>query len=176
MKLTIIALMSLFSSLAVAASAETVSYYFGKVTLSSADGKTPYGNTYSLVKRTISPQNNTIVEAVMQPPQVEGLPADEFITSLTRKGNSLDFDVSGQDKSFGGTITFSGEEWNWDGWTYSIAFPNGGTIQGEGRLTAYGIQTRKILTSPEAPAMQILEDLAPITQEKYEEIKAKLSN
>lgn len=153
-----------------------IRYYYGEVKYSSPDGKIPYGQTISLVKRTVNPEEYSIVEDVIQPARTPGGAASEFITHIVRTDSaSLVFNASDEGKTFSGTLTFSANDWQKNSWIYSIQLCSGGKIEGTGTLSDQGIQTRKtFFNQNEAPTTLIVEDLASISSDRYEEIRKSM--
>ena len=141
-----------------------ISYYYGEVKTTSADGKIPYGPVkHSLVRRIIDRQNKAIIEIVNQD-------GKDFNTKLSQVGNSNVFSAEDlSSKSFTGKITFAGDDWAWNAWTYDISMSDGtGRIIGDGHLTADAIQTKKYFVAPdENRKVLITEDLRKITSEEY---------
>lgn len=143
-------------------------YYYGEVKTTSADGKIPYGPVkHSLVKRTIDEKEKTIIEEVMQD-------GESFNTKLTQTKKSNVFSAIDEDNSFSGTITFTGESWKWNNWTYNIEMTDGsGKIVGEGKLTSSAIETIKKFVLPNGKEQVLItEYLKEITKEEYEEFKS----
>lgn len=142
-------------------------YYYGEVKTTSPDGKIPYGPLkYSLVKRTIDQKEKTISEYVMQDGKL-------FNTKLTQTDKSNVFATTDDEKSFSGTITFTGESWKWSSWTYNIEMTDGsGKIIGDGKLTSIAIETIKKFVLPNGKEQVLItENLKEITKEEYEKLK-----
>jgi hypothetical protein len=143
-------------------------HYLGDVKFMSQDSARSWGNTVSLVKRIVYPAERRIIETVTQPPRNSGLKAQEYRTVMNRVGASNEFSVEDEAKTFSGTISFTGLEWNWTGWTYNITLKDGATLKGTGTLDANGIHTTKELRNGKGEvAAEIKEDLAPVTEEIY---------
>ena len=85
---------------------ESASFYYGSVKYTSPDGNVPYGNTVSLVKRTVRPNESLIFEVVLQPSRKSGEKPVEFVTMISRRGSTAVFDVTDDRQTFNGTITF----------------------------------------------------------------------
>ena len=84
--------------------ADGAAYYYGQVSFFSPDGKLPYGNTDSAVKREVMDGGERIVETVTQPGPGHAMSPREFVTELKRRKKTLVYDVS----DAGGTFTGSG--------------------------------------------------------------------
>ncbi len=141
-------------------------YYYGEVNTTSPDGKIPYGPVkHSLVKRTIDEKGKTIIEDVMQDGKL-------FNTKLTQTEKNNVFSATDDAKSFSGTNTFAGENWEWSNWTYDIEMTNGsGKIVGEGKLTSSGIETIKKFILPDGKEQVLItENLKEIAKEEYENL------
>ena len=142
-------------------------YYYGEVKVTSPDGKTPYGPVkYSLVKRTIDEKEKTIIEDVRQD-------GKQFNTKLSQTKEDNVFTATDEDKSFSGTMTFTGDKWKWTNWTYNIEMTNGsGKIVGEGRLTSSAIETIKKFVLPNGKEQVLItEHLNEISKQEYEKLK-----
>lgn len=158
--------------------ANTISFFYGMVKFTSPDGKRLFGESTSLVKRVVQPAAWRIEEIVAQPGRKPGDPPVEHITQLSRIGNvgsSATFGAVDVGKTFTGTLSFKGAEWAWESWTYDIALAAGGKITGEGTLSKDGIRTRKNMFNKEGqPTVLVAEDLRPITEQKYNELRLSL--
>lgn len=142
-------------------------YYYGEVKITSPDGKIPYGAVkHSLVKRTIDEKGKTIIEYVNQDGKM-------FNTKLTQTDKINVFTATDDAKSFSGTITFAGEDWKWNNWTYDIEMADGsGKILGDGKLSASGLETTKKFVLPNGKQQVLItENLKEITKEEYEKLK-----
>lgn len=80
------------------------------------------------------------------------------------------FTATDDAKCFSGTITFAGENWKWNNWTYDIEMTGGsGKIVGEGKLSSSGIETTKKFILPNGKEQVLItEKLNEITKEEYE--------
>lgn len=161
-----VALLSLAST-----SQASINYYYGSVHYFSPDGSADWGNTASLVKRTILPGEGRITELVTQPDRNDPSKSNDFDTTLTRVGTSNVFSVSIVGDTTSGTMSFSGDEWNWDSWTYDLKLSPSGYIHGTGSLSVSGIQTRKeVFDANHAQTVLMTEDLKPISDQEYARI------
>jgi len=151
-------------------------YYYGPVVYSSADGKTKYARTVSLVKRETLPEDGKIIETALQPASRPGGKPEEFTAELSRMDETAVFTVTELGGSFSGTITFTGgAEWAWTKWRYDIKLSDGGSLKGGGRLSAAGIVTKKTFTKPDGRVTLISETLKPISVKRYEALHEKIS-
>jgi hypothetical protein len=149
-------------------SSAAVGYYFGTVALVSPDGKTPYGKTVSLVKREIRPEENAIVESVIQPPRKPTDNAREFIATMTRIAGTNEFEAADSGQTFSGRLSFEGRDWSLPRWTYDIRLKEGGRILGTGWLESEGIKTEKRFLGPDGkPTISMKEDLRSISRDEY---------
>lgn len=161
--------------------ADSVNYYYGPVSYSQG------GETYSLIKRTISPSRSQIIEELIQPPRVEGQAAFSDVTTMTRVGTSNEFAVTDSLKSFQGKISFQGPEWKWTSWTYQIegvsGLMNGMTILGSAKLDSNDLHIEKVATgqyrlpdgSVKAFSLTITEAEKEVSSSQYEACRQKLS-
>ena len=93
-------------------------YYLGEVKMSSPTGR-PFGSSISLVKRSIFPAENKIVEIVAS---IETREVKEYTTVFEIKGS--DFTVKDQEGTFSGGGKLTGPAWAWTGWSYSVDMGN----------------------------------------------------
>ncbi|MEW5850903.1 MAG: hypothetical protein AB2A00_19105 [Myxococcota bacterium] len=150
------------------AGSEQVAYYRGNSTSTSPDGSTPFGQAQeTLVMRVVSPKENRILEKVRQGGR-------DFDTTLLRVEGSNKFTATDQGSTFTGTLTFEGQEWAWNAWTYDITMADGsGKIEGKGTLGKDGIKTEKYFVAPDGNRqVRIIEELKPITKDEYEKAMA----
>ena len=148
---------------------DTTKYYFGEVVTTSPDGTIPFGPAKtSLVKRIISEKSKTITESVKQDGQL-------FDTELKQVNESNKFSVSDKSDSFDGFITFSGENWKWNNWTYDINMKNkSGKRTGSGGIDSEGIKTEKYFSdSAGVKTVRIVEKLNEISSEEYNKLNQK---
>jgi hypothetical protein len=140
------------------------SHFAGSIQVSSADGATPYGPPKAgLVERIVDASVGTITERVLDEGKIR-------VATLTRLGDTQVFEATDVDKSFTGTLTFTGQGWDLTGWTYALTMTDGsGRIEGTAVIDAAGIRTEKFFVSPDgARQVKITENLAPITEEEYQ--------
>lgn len=157
------------------ADAPATTHYYGSVKISSPDGKTPFGESVSLVRREIRPADGKILESVLQPPRKPGDKPREFLATLTRVGNTNEFMAGDAEHSFSGKQVFEGKDWDLPRWSYQIRLASGGRIAGSGALDAQGIKTRKtIYGADEKPSMLMEEDLRPISPSDYARRRAEM--
>jgi len=133
-------------------------YYLGTTTTTSPDGATAYGPPFPVaVRRTLDPRRGTIDEYVVHP-------GSTHPTHLRRDpgaGPQAIFTAEDDQRSFTGTITFTGPDWAWTAWTYAITLSDGsGTLRGSGRADARSITTDKLFHGPDGqPRARIRERL-----------------
>ncbi len=131
-----------------------VEHYVGTIQTSSADGKTPYGPARgSVVKRVVDPERGTIVETVFDGDSLRK-------ATLRQRGKTAVLDASDTEKSFTGTLTFSGPKiWSPTGWRYQLVVKKGDWhITGEAQLTKTGMNIQKLLAPGKAaPTVRITE-------------------
>ena len=139
-------------------------YYYGQVSFFSPDGKLPYGNTDSAVKREVLDGGARIIETVTQPGAGHGMRPKEFVTQLKRRKKTLVYDASDAGGTFTGTVTFKEAELKT--WTYKIKLKAGGAIKGTGWLTPEGVKTEKQLLGVARP-MTVKEDLKTVSERDY---------
>lgn len=161
----------LFCAVGVAAqTAEQTTYMLGEVKMTSAAGQ-PYGSTVSLVKRTLKPAENKIVEVVLtlDPKQ----PAREFTTVFDIKGSK--FTVKDEQGSFSGEGELTGKPWEWSGWKYSVNMlgERKGTLKAEDELGAAGLIAKKSFSGPDGQVrVMFTDDLKIISKEMYDILHA----
>lgn len=147
-----------------AAAGPETTWYGGTMTVSSADGATPYGPPKpALVARTVDTAKGEIVEVVVDDGALR-------TTTLHREGATNVFSATDTAKSFTGTVTMTGEGWPFTGWSYDLAMADGsGRITGTATLGADGIRTEKFFLAPDGQKqVKIVDALAPITQADYD--------
>ncbi|MGC4122720.1 MAG: hypothetical protein QM765_50745 [Myxococcales bacterium] len=117
----------------------SASYFVGTMSVSSPDGKIPYGPPKkSVVIRTLTPSTGTIVEEVAQDGMVN-------ITTLTRRGQTSVFDTTDTARSFSGTVTFQADPFAMTSWAYAIAMADGSRDQRGGLVVRRGDQDAEAL-------------------------------
>lgn len=161
-----------FAQASPAPAPEQVTYYLGEVKMSSPTGQ-PYGSTVSLIKRTLTPAENKIVELVLSI-EAKGAPL-EFTTVFIVKDSK--FTVKDEEKTFEGEGELIGKPWNWTGWKYQVNIlgPRKGVVKAEDILTEHGLTVKKAFYSPDGQLrVNFSEDLKPITKEMYDLLHAKL--
>ena len=139
-------------------------FYYGQVSFFSPNGKLPYGETESAVKREILDNGSRIVETVTQPGRAPGMRPMEIVTQLRRRGKTLAYDATDAGATFTGRLVF--KDAGLKAWTCDIKLKDGGTITGTGELSAAGIKTAKQLGGTARP-MFIKEDLGSIKAAEY---------
>ena len=144
--------------------ADGAAYYYGQVSFFSPDGKLPYGNTDSAVKREVMDGGERIVETVTQPGPGHAMSPREFVTELKRRKKTLVYDVSDAGGTFTGSVTY--KDSGLKAWTYDIKLKEGGTIKGSGWLTPEGVKTEKRLLGVARP-MTVREDLKTVSEGEY---------
>lgn len=152
---------------------EQVTYFLGEVKISSPTGQ-PYGSTVSLIKRTLTPAENKIVELVLSI-EAKGAPL-EFTTVFTVKDSK--FTVKDEEKTFEGEGELIGKPWNWTGWKYQVNIlgPRNGVVKAEDILTETGLTVKKAFYNPDGQLrVNFSEDLKPISKEMYDLLHAKLA-
>jgi hypothetical protein len=154
------------------AAPEQVTYLLGEVKMSGPTGQ-PYGSSVSLVKRTMTPAENKIVEVVLSL-DAKGA-AQEYTTVFAIK--DAKFTVRDDEKTFDGEGEFTGKAWNWTGWKYQVNMLGArkGTLKAEDTLSDNGLKVTKAFYSPDgALRVNFTEDLKIISKEMYDLLHAKL--
>ena len=139
-------------------------YYCGQVSFFSPDGKLPYGNTESAVKREILEGGARIIETVTQPGAGHSMRSKETVTVLKRRKKTLVYEVSDAGGTLTGVVTF--KDSGLTKWTYDIKIKTGGAIKGSGGLSPDGIVSEKQLTGGGRP-MLVREELKTVTEGRY---------
>ena len=153
------------------ASQEQSAYYFGEAKITSPTGQV-FGNTLSVVKRTLKPAENKIIEQVifLDPRR----PPEEHITVLEVKGSK--FTLRDDSGTFTGEGELTGKAWEWSGWVSNVKFTDGkGTLKSEDTLANNVITAKKTFFRPDGkPSALIVEELKPISKEAFELLRSKL--
>jgi hypothetical protein len=151
---------------------EQVTYLLGEVKITGPAGQ-PYGSSVSLVKRTMTPAENKIVEVVLSI-DAKGAPL-EFNTVFTLKDNK--FTVKDDEKSFEGEGEFTGKPWNWTGWKYQVNMIGArkGVVKAEDVLAESGLTVKKTFYTPDGVLrVTFTEDLKFISKEMYDLLHSHL--
>ncbi len=145
-------------------------YFVGTSQASSPDGATSFGSARAYVaKRTGSIAKGIIVEEIAQ----DGMSST---TTLTRRGDSSVFDATDADRTFSGTVTYSGDPFTAGEWEYALTLADGSKLTGRGSLSASGLGATKLVTSPDGqPKARIVDDLKVSTDVDYAAARAKLA-
>lgn len=154
--------------------------YFGNVEYTVEGAPEHNSNALSLVKRTVNRERGEITEVALEKDLREGAKGEEFPVKLTREGSSLSFRL---DMRFvEGVLTFTNEEWS--GWTYDLtmSLPHEEAVRkitGLGGIDARGhLETVKMIEIVQGEnvlaRIQRSESLAPVSQERYEQLRAEL--
>lgn len=160
----IAATLSFCAGAAAPGAAGSSAYYYGQVSSFSPDGRMPYGNTDSAVKREILDDGARIIETVTRPGPSPSMRPKEIVTELKRRKKTLVYDASDTGATFAGTVTFQDPDLK--SWIYDIKLKAGGTIKGSGKLSPEGIKTEKQLSSGGRP-MSVKEDLKTVSEREY---------
>jgi hypothetical protein len=151
---------------------EQVTYFLGEVKMSSPTGQ-PYGSSVSLIKRTLTPAENKIVELVLSIDLKTG-PWESTTVFGVKDGK---FTIKDEEKTFEGEGEFTGKPWGWTGWKYQVNMLGArkGILKGEDTLTETGLTVKKGFYSPDGQLrVNLFEDLKPISKEMYDLLHAKL--
>lgn len=152
---------------------EQVTYFIGEVKMTGPTGQ-PYGSSVSLVKRTMTPAENKIVEVVLSIDS-KGEPL-EFHTVFALKDNK--FTIKDDEKSFEGEGEFTGKAWNWTGWKYQVNMIGArkGVVKAEDVLTETGLTVKKTFYTPDGVLrVNFSEDLKVISKEMYDLLHARIA-
>ncbi|HEY3449450.1 MAG TPA: hypothetical protein VGK67_24055 [Myxococcales bacterium] len=149
--------------------AASVSHFVGTMSVSSPDGKIPYGPPKkAVVSRTLSPSTGTIVEDVAQDGMVN-------TTTLTRRADTSTFDATDAGHTFSGTVAFKSDPFAMTEWEYAIVMADGSRISGHGSWSTEGIRTQKLFSAPDGtPKVQIADALRPATESEASSARASL--
>ena len=154
------------------AASEQTTYLLGEVKMGSPSGQ-PFGSSVSLVKRTLKPAENKIVELVLSLDARQ--PAREYTTVFDIKGSK--FTVKDEEGTFNGEGELQGKAWEWEGWKYSVQMlgERKGTLKAEDTFVGGSLIVKKSFYSPDGQLRVVFsEDLKPISKEIYEILHAKL--
>ncbi len=146
-------------------------YYSGTIQVTSPDGSSSYGPSKpGLVARTVDREKGLIVEVVLDKGALRS-------TTLARVGESNEFQAQDTDKTFTGTLTFSGAPWSWTGWSYALSMTDGsGKIEGTALITDRSLRTEKFFLTPDGQRRaRIVDDLQVIPKDEYERKLAELA-
>lgn len=169
LNLLVVALLTLIPSISRAeqGNGAIISYYYGAVVYLGPDGKTQYGQSVSLVKRTVDQASKTITELVTQPDRKNPKAYNDFMTTMTLDSGTT-FKARDEGNTFSGSLTFSGPNWQWNHWIYGLNLTAGGKIVGAGTLDQNGITTHKQVLGPDGKiSVLVNESLPPISEEQY---------
>ncbi len=140
--------------------APVTTHYAGTTQVHSPDGTTPYGPPkQALVVRTVDGVSGTITEVVLDEGKTRS-------TTLTRTDVANVFQASDAEKSFSGTVTFTGTAPDWTGWTYALTMSDGsGRIEGSATIDATSLRTQKTFVSADGqPRARITDTLLKVSQ------------
>ncbi|MEO8136758.1 MAG: hypothetical protein ABI831_22635 [Betaproteobacteria bacterium] len=149
-----------------------VAYYLGEVRMSSPAGQL-LGASVSLVRRTLLPAENRVIEVVASIDPVK--PVREYTTVFAVNGSR--FAMKDEEGTFTGEGEFSGKPWEWTGWKYEVAFTgqSKGRLQGEDVVSATGLSVKKSFSSADGVVrMLFTEELKPVTKAVYDVLRARL--
>jgi hypothetical protein len=152
---------------------EQVAYFLGEVKMSSPTGQ-PYGSSVSLIKRTMTPAENKIVELVLSIDAKN--PPAEYTTVFGVKDGK--FTIKDEEKTMAGEGEFTGKPWNWTGWKYEVNMLGArkGMLKGDDTLSDTGLMVKKSFYTPDGQLrVNITEDLKPISKEMYDLLHTKLA-
>ena len=153
-------------------SPEKVSYFLGEVKMSSPTGQA-YGSSISLVKRTLKPSENKIVELVASIDPKD--PTKEYTTVFDIK--AAKFTVKDDEGTFAGDGELIGKAWEWTGWKYSVNLlgQRKGILNAEDSLVNGVLTVTKSYANPDGRVLVVFaETLNPISREMYDLLHAKL--
>lgn len=142
----------------------TVAWYTGTVaTRDPADGTLFFPEQDTAARRRVDPTAGTIVEEVVSDGEI-------IVTTMTRRGEDLVFDVTDDGGSVSGTLTFAGAGWDFTGWTYDLTLTDGsGTLTGTATIDATAIHTDKVFHDPDgADVAQIEDTLAAVDEATWQ--------
>jgi hypothetical protein len=151
---------------------EQVTYFLGEVKVSSPTGQ-PFGSSVSLIKRTLTPAENKIVELVLSIDAKN--PPAEYTTVFGVKDGK--FTIKDEEKTMEGEGEFTGKPWNWTGWKYQVNMLGArkGVLKGDDTLTDTGLMVKKSFYTPDGQLrVNFTEDLKPVSKEMYDVLHAKL--
>lgn len=155
-------------------------YYWGTAKVLAPDESVVYAENHVLMMRTVDPAAETIVEDVYQNNDpVDPSAVHHFPTTLRLVEGEVDvFALEDPSGATTGRLTYTGEPWRWDGWTYDLRFTDeaapptapGSTLVGSARVTAdEGFATRKEFRDPGGALIVVLvEEVAPVDAAFFE--------
>lgn len=155
-----------------AAQPEQISYLLGEVHMLTPAGQ-PIGTSLSLVRRTLKPAENRIVEVVAT--LEAGKPVREFTTLFDVDGSK--FTIHDEENTFAGQGELVGPAWAWTGWNYEVEFSGArkGRMKGEDAFGATGLTVRKSFATPDGTVrVRFTEELKPISKSAYEILRGKV--
>lgn len=164
------AALSIVGGTALGQSASTT-YYLGEVRMSLPSGQ-PAGTSVSLVKRTLLPADNRVVEVVATIDAAK--PVREYTTVFDVTGAR--FRMKDEEGTFTGEGEFSGSPWEWTGWKYDVVMSGQkGRLQGDDVITPAGLSVRKSFSTTDGVVrMLFAEDLKPVSKAVYEVLRLRL--
>lgn len=142
----------------------SIQYLSGQSTTTSPDGKTEWQTQEVLIRRTLSPSDNKIVEETWYDKEAG-------VTTLLRRPDSNVFDVGDNAQSFSGTVTFSGPDWAWTSWEYAVSMSDGsGRLVGTGQSDGESWTAEKMFEDlKEQPVAAIHDDFVFIEAGEFDE-------
>jgi hypothetical protein len=146
----------------VAAAQEQVAYFLGEVRTTSPVGQ-PFGNSPSLVKCTLMPDEGKIVEIVANIDPAK--PTRQFTMVFELTGSR--FVMKDAEGTFTGEGDLTGVAWDWTGWKYEVEFTGArkGRMKGGDALGADGLTVKKSFAIPDGVVrMLFAEVLKPVSK------------
>lgn len=151
----------------------TTSHWLGEIKVSSPLGREP-GTSLSLVKRTLDPKANLIVEDILHVNQREASKPYLMIYQMDKSLKS--FSVRAADGAISGTGSFSGNLWHWDQWKVDATLKDGTHFRSQHHNAKGRTLVKKEFLDPQGKVRLIYsEELKEISPELYDLLHSKLS-
>lgn len=149
----------------------TTQYFIGKSFVSLPDGGV-VGETKSLIKRKLWPEEGLIVEDICTvDPRGQERP-QRFVVIMRVRGNSVKM-VELND-AFHGTGQLSGPKWAWTGWKTESRLAEGGRLVSEDELKGDTLKVRKQLFGEDGRLKLLIRESFP--QVSAQEYRDQLPN
>ena len=129
--------------------------YEGTSTVRLPDGQSvPGGRT--LVRRTLQPSQEKIVEEVISFDSRPEVPPKSFVVDMAVTGSQ--FKMTERSGAFEGTGSLTGEAWKWSEWASSSRIPNGMVVTSKDTLRPGGMVAKKVVRGAEGQVLFELDE------------------
>lgn len=144
--------------------ADAVNHYVGTSVSSSPDGRIPYNKTDVFLKRATAEGGRLVVETWTRSAPSPSMPPVVSVLRLTRRGESLEYDVVAEKGARSGIVTFASGAL--DRWTLDLDLGDGRRETGTGRISGAGVRVAKTVEG--ARPMRVVDEFRAVSGEVYE--------